>query len=188
MSAFYYRELPALGLVRGFVAYVDEKPAGFIAATHDASGFMRDALKKRLPQLIGTLVRSVARHPARMASMLEGVRIMWSLPATAREERCGEILSFGVLRGYRDRRFVAHTGLRISQDLLDGALHLLHEEGTRRVRVVVDADNLEARLFYLGSGWRPGADRVQGWSRTTVEFLRHAPLRSAPHPTPGPRA
>jgi ribosomal protein S18 acetylase RimI-like enzyme len=92
-------------------------------------------------------------------------------------------LSFAVAPEFRERRFVARTRLRISQDLLNEAMRALREAGAAVSRAIVDADNLEARLFYLGNGWQPGAGRVPGWRKHTVEFLWHAGSeRAAPSP------
>jgi ribosomal protein S18 acetylase RimI-like enzyme len=181
MSRFYYRVLPRLGLICGHVAYVDERPAGFIVATHDSSGFMQAALRRRFLHVAWVLAWSVLRDPSRLGAIMEAVRIMRGLPPPVPGQSGGEILSFGVLPEFRARDFVMRTRLRISQDLLNAAIEQLSRGGTERVRVIVDADNLEARLFYLGNGWRPGMDVVPGWRKVTVEFLWEPPSTDAPY-------
>lgn len=172
MARFYYRVLPRLGLICGLVAYVGDKPAGFIVATHDSSGFMQTALRRQFLRVAGVLAWSVVRNPSRIVAIWEAVQIMRGLPPPTPGQPNGEMLSFGVLPEYRSREFMARTRLKISQDLLKGALEQLRQRGVDRCRVIVDADNLEARLFYLGNGWRPGMDGfVPGWRKKTVEFI-----------------
>lgn len=171
MARFYYRALPRLGLICGQVAYVDDKPAGFIVATHDSSGFMQSAIRQQWLRIAAVMAWSVLRSPSRLGAIWEAVQIMRGLPPAEPGQPNGEVLSFGVLPEFRSRDFMLRTRLRISQDLLKGTLQQLHERSADRVRVIVDADNLEARLFYLGNGWRPGMDVVPGWRKKTVEFL-----------------
>jgi ribosomal protein S18 acetylase RimI-like enzyme len=171
MARFYYRVLPRLGLICGYVAYIDDRPAGFIVATHDSSGFMQAALKRKFLRVAWIMAWSALREPARLGAIWEAVQIMRGLPPPQPGQPNGELLSFGVLPEFRARDFMIRTRLRISQDLLKGALEQLRQRGAGRVRVIVDADNLEARLFYLGNGWRPGMEVVPGWRKKTVEFL-----------------
>jgi ribosomal protein S18 acetylase RimI-like enzyme len=171
MAGFYYRTLPRLGLVFGHVAYVDERPAGFIVATHDSSGFMQKAVRREFFTLARVMAWSVLRHPARVGAVWEAIQIMRGLPPSDPAHSPGELLSFGVLPQFRSRDFMLRTRLRISQDLLNATLDDLRARGVRHMRVIVDADNLEARMFYLGNGWQPGLDVVPGWRKKTVEFV-----------------
>lgn len=171
MRKFYYRTLPRMSLICGHVAYVDDQPAGFMVATQDSSGFMRQALRKRFLQIAGVMAWSLLRSPERLGAVWEGVQIMRGLPAAQPAQPAGEVLSFGVLPQYRAREFMVRTRLRISQELLKATLAQLTARGVMQARVIVDADNLEARLFYLGNGWQPGLDVVPGWRKKTVEFL-----------------
>lgn len=174
MGRFYYRTLPEMGLIFGHVAYVNERPAGFIVATDDSSGFMQRALRRKLPTIAAIMAWSVLRDPKRIGAVWEAVQIMRGLPPAEPNQPASEILSFGVLPEFRAREFVARTRLRISQDLLRAVVSGFESRGVGRARVIVDADNLEARLFYLGSGWVPGMEVVPGWRKKTVEFLWQA--------------
>jgi ribosomal protein S18 acetylase RimI-like enzyme len=174
MAGFYYRTLPRLRLICGHVAYIADRPAGFIAATHDSSGFMQQALRLEFFTLARVMLGSVLRDPRRVAAIWEAVQIMRGLPRADPADHAGELLSFGVLPEYRSRDFLLRTRLRLSQDLLAATLEQLRARGVNLVRVIVDADNLEARMFYLGSGWQPGRDAVPGWRKKTVEFLWRA--------------
>lgn len=182
LQRFYYRTLPRLGLISGQVAFVDGRPAGFIVATHDSAGFMRAAIRRHFPRIAGILTVSVLRDPRRIAAIWEGLQILRGLPPQAPGQMRGEILSMGVLPEFRRREFLVRTRLRIGQDLLAAALEQLEARGVSEVRAIVDADNLEARLFYSGQGWIPGLARVPGWRKETVEFLWQA--RGATHARP----
>ena len=179
MRRFYYRTLPKMGLIFGAVAYVDDEPAGFIVATQNSSGFMQEALRSRFVEIAAVLGWSVVRQPSRIGAIWEALQIMRGLPAPDPSQPAGELLSFGVLPRYRARDFILRTRLRISQDLLKAVVRQLSDRGVGAVRVIVDADNVEARMFYLGNGWRPGLDVVPGWRKKTVEFLWGADAREA---------
>lgn len=174
MQRFYYTALPQMGLIFGAVAYVDSTPAGFIVATADSAGFMRAGIRRGWWRLGWVMVSTLLRNPARIAAVREAMGIMRGVEQAPAERPVGELLSFAVLPRFRERRFVAQTGLRISQDLLREAMKGLRSAGVAFGRAIVDADNLEARLFYLGNGWTPGLARVPGWAKHTVEFLWHA--------------
>jgi ribosomal protein S18 acetylase RimI-like enzyme len=174
MSRFYYRQLPRLGLIFGQIAYVNEQPAGFIVATDDSSGFMQRAVRSRFFTIAATMATSILRDPKRLGAIWEAVQIMRGLPAAQEGHAVGEILSFGVLPAFRSRDFMVRSRLRISQDLLNAVVEQLRHRGVAAARVIVDADNLEARLFYLGNGWQPGLDAVPGWRKKTVEFIWQA--------------
>lgn len=171
LQRYYYRTLPRLGLIVGQVAYVDDQPAGFIVGTHDSAGFMRAAIRRHFLRIGVVLTASVLRDPRRIAAIWEGLQIMRGLPPSAVGQAPGEILSMGVLPEFRSREFCARTRLRIGQDLLAAVLDQLRARGVSEARAIVDADNLEARLFYSGQGWVPGLSRVPGWRKETVEFL-----------------
>jgi len=172
LQRYYYRTLPRLGLIFGQVAFVNHRPAGFIVATHDSAGFMRAAIRRHFLRIGWVLSVSVLRDPRRIAAIWEGLQIMRGLPAPEPGQAQGEILSMGVLPEFRSREFCARTRLRIGQDLLAAVLEQVAARGVGGVRAIVDADNLEARLFYSGQGWVPGLSRVPGWRKETVEFLR----------------
>lgn len=174
MKRFYYRQLPRLGLIFGLVAYVDDQPAGFIVATDDSSGFMQRAVRTKFFSIAGTMAWSVLRNPSRLGAIWEAIQIMRGLPPGQANRMVGELLSFGVLPAFRSREFMSASRLRISQDLLNAAVEQMTSRGVNTARVIVDADNLEARLFYLGNGWEPGLDAVPGWRKKTVEFIWHA--------------
>lgn len=183
MESFYYKTLVQEGVLCGAVAYVDGVPAGFIVGTVEAAGFMRRALRRHPLRLAWLFGVSVLGDPRRLAALWESWQIMRGQPETpVGADNVAEILSFGVLPTYRSPKFVRQSGLRISLDLLQLMLQQLYACRARRVRVVVDEDNLEARLFYQGQGWELGNERVAGWRKPVVEYVRResagAPLQA----------
>lgn len=170
MERFYYRSLPALQLIYGAVAYVDDQPAGLIVATHDSDGFMRTALHRRWWLIAWVLGGALLRKPRRAAALWEAIRIMGNRETAARAEPIGELLSFGVLPEFRSARFVRHSGLRVGQDLMQTALDRLRAHGVQAVCALVDKDNVTVKLMYRGLGWRLTADDVPGWRTPQVEF------------------
>jgi ribosomal protein S18 acetylase RimI-like enzyme len=175
MERFYYSVLPSLDLIFGAIAYVDDKPAGFIVATADAKGFMRTGILKAWGRLTWTMFVSVVKRPSRLAAIWEALSIMKGVETGLPGPAHGELLSFAVLKPYRERAFIARTGIRISNELMRAAFEALTIRKVRACRAIVDADNTEARLFYLGHGWQPGLAKVPGWRKHTVEFIWQPP-------------
>lgn len=176
MEQFYYTTLVREGVLRGAVAYVGGAPAGFIVGTIESAGFMRRALRRHPLRLAGIIGVSVLGDPRRFVPLLEAWRIMRNLPEPVSSEGdVGEILSLGVLPEFRSPKFIRQTGLKISLDLVQLMLRQLEAGGARTVRVVVDEDNLEARLFYQGQGWELGEAQPGGWRKPTVEYVWRAP-------------
>ncbi len=171
MEKFYYRVLPRADLIFGGTAYVDDRPVGFIVATSDSSGFMPVAIRRYWARLVGVLVLSLLRSPGRLGAALEGWNVLRNLEPAQRDHRVGELLSLGVLPEYRTGRFLVEAGLRIPTGLLDLAVEQMRQRGVELIRAIVDEDNLQARFFYHGAGWKPGAASVPGWRKQAVEFL-----------------
>ncbi|MGH3117312.1 MAG: GNAT family N-acetyltransferase [Gaiellales bacterium] len=169
MESFYYRVLPRQGLIVGAVAYVDEQPAGFVAATHDR-GFMRTALRTRWPRAAWAVGTSVVAAPKALGAVWQAWGMMRSRRRAEGGEREGEILTLGVLPAYRERNFIRHSGLRIATDLLDMAVGALRKMGIQQIGAVVRADNTEAKLFYVGLGWTLHRTSVPGVRTAAVEF------------------
>ncbi len=180
MEKFYYRVLPQMGSIYGVLAYVDSEPAGFIVVTDDPAGFMPHVIRRHWFSLGWTLATSLLLAPRRIASAIEGARIMASRPAEERtahpmshEHEYGEILSFGVLEPYRQIKFVRATGLRLGSELMDRALDMLGKSGVEVVRAIVDADNMPAQMFYRGLEWKLVGKSGAGWKYPGVEFSMH---------------
>ena len=170
LEQFYYRTLVEEGALHGTVAWVDAAPAGFIAAADDSAGFMRLVLKRRFLRVGKAGVAALLRKPSRVTVVLPILRLMTAQKPGPSGEAEGEILSMGVEEEFRRPRFISTRGHRISFDLLDHELERMRQSGVRRVRAVVDSDNLAAQLLYRHLGWTLTRGGVPGWERPTVEF------------------
>ncbi len=170
VERFYYRTLIRDRLIGGALVTADDRPAAFIVATDDPDGFMPRAFRRHPVRCGSVILWSVLKEPSRLLAMREAMSIQSNMAAQDYAPGTGEILSFGVRSEFRSRKFVNETGRRFGPELMSAALDFLRERHTKRVRAVVDKDNLEARLFYKSLGWRPGGD-VHGWSVPTSEFL-----------------
>jgi ribosomal protein S18 acetylase RimI-like enzyme len=171
MEDFYYRVLPREGLLFGAIAYVGAQPAGFIAATHDRSGFMRTAFERGWPRLLAVLGVSMLMGSTSIGALWQAAQVMRGGRRAERDARTGEILSLGVLPVYRQPAFVRQSGIRIATDLLDLAVEDLRALGVQEIGAAVRSDNTEAKLFYAGLGWHLDGPRVVGRRSTAVQFV-----------------
>lgn len=168
---FYYTLLPAHGLIHVMVAYVDDKPAGFIAVTPDPNGFMGVALRRWWYRIGWMLFLSVVAQPfTRIPALWEAFRIMTTRKDGEPDPYTAEFLSLGVLPEFTNPKFVMESGLRIARELITQGVRVLTDTGAKRVTAVVDADNLPARMMYYGLGWTLSRDSVPGWRAPSVEF------------------
>jgi ribosomal protein S18 acetylase RimI-like enzyme len=171
MERFYYRVLPLNGLIFGAVAYVDDRAAGFVAATPDSAGFMRSALRRWWPRVAWVLGTSVVLAPRSIRPVWEAGRAMRKRRPAQGSRPEGEILSLGVLPGYHELRGDNAPGRRISADLLGYAVGQLEARGVGVIRAMVRADNTPAKLFYSGLGWTLRRTNAPEWTSPTTEFV-----------------
>lgn len=171
MERFYYKFLPREGLIFGAVAYVNNQPVGFVVATHDSSGFMREAMRRWWPHLLWVVGLSVLLAPKSIAAVWEAVRIMATRRRIEDSRADGEVLSLGVLSEYREPNFVRRSGRRIGNELLDYAVTQLRARGVRVIRAMVAADNTPTKLFYSGLGWTLSRSDTPKWRAHTAEFV-----------------
>lgn len=171
VKEFYYTVLPADNLISGVVAYVDDRPAGFIVATDNPDGFMSLATRRHAPRIGWIMLKSVLRSPRRLGAIREAYSVQKNVKAEEYGPEMGELLSFGVLPQYRSRSFVRKTSIHVGADLLARAVSQLAAAGKTSIRAIVDKDNLEAQIFYRFHGWRVGLPDVKGWRVPSMEFL-----------------
>lgn len=175
LERFYYTWLPREGKVFGAIAYVDDAPVGFIAATSDSAGFMPSTLSRRWPWLAWALARSVLQSPRRLGSILDTWRIMAARKPVRRGLREGEILSMGVLPAYREPEFIHQSRIRVAHDLLEAVMGRFQAQDVPLVRAIVDSDNYAAQFFYSALGWSLGREQVPGWRVPSIEFVWERP-------------
>lgn len=171
MKEFYYGELPGLGMISGVVAYIDQKPAGFIVATQDPAGFMMQGVREKFFKLLFLMIKLVILEPRRIFSIWEALQIMRNLPESAKDSGVGELLSFGVLPEYVKRKIQKAIGHNMSGVLVEKAVDLLAQQKCNEVRAVVDEDNVAAKMFYHGMGWQVSQEKVEGWKVPTMQFV-----------------
>jgi len=153
---FCYTVLIREGLLRAAVYDVDGQAAGFIAYTDRSITFHRDALHKYPFRVGWVLMRSIALDARMFTKIVRALRVIHS---RSRETRIGtdplaEVVAIGVLPEYRSPKFMRRTGRKISEELILHAARWFRERGLERMRLVVDADNLQTVLFYHGLGAR----------------------------------
>ena len=163
---FYYKDLPGMGLIFGAVGYVGGRAAGFIAATHDANGFMGAALAQKWPKVAWIVATALAADPRRIAAIWEVLRIQRDRERSNEIVGKGEILSLGVLAQYR-----TGSGLNIARDLVQSVMKVFQARGVTRVCAVVDADNQQSLRFFRKLGFRRGRAPLPGWRRPSVELV-----------------
>jgi ribosomal protein S18 acetylase RimI-like enzyme len=171
MKDFYYLVLPREGLITGAVAYVEDCPVGFVVATHDSSGFMRAALRRWWPSLVGVVALSLVSAPKSIHAVWQAIRVMAKRSHNDASQSDGEILSLGVLSEYRTPNFIKRSGLRIGKDLIDCAVDQLEAKGVKAIRAIVASDNTPTKLFYSGLGWTLRRTNVPEWTTQTAEFV-----------------
>ncbi len=171
LRRFCYTVLLRDGLMRATLFEVEGRPAGFVAYTSRSISFHRHALRRHWAYVAWLIGLSVVREPRLVARLLKAVWLMLSRRAELRlgDDPLGEILAIGVLPDYRTPPFVRRTGLRIGEELVAHVAADLRRAGVQRLRMVVEAHNKPALLFYhrLGGRFEPyahaGEPMVQVW-------------------------
>jgi ribosomal protein S18 acetylase RimI-like enzyme len=145
---FYYRVLPEEGLVLGYVAYVDDRPVGFLATTRDANGFLSAAMRRRWRSVLAVLLRhppSLRRH---------------------RAERVSEFLSLGVRPTRQHGVTTGPSRRQVARTLMDAA----SEHLPRPLVALVDETNAPARRMYDELGWTVSDRLTAGWPVTQLVY------------------
>jgi ribosomal protein S18 acetylase RimI-like enzyme len=152
MKGFYFGALVEDGIIRCDLYYYQGRPAGFIAYTEQGWGFVSVSVRRhwfRLGMLLGW---SVLRNPARLKTIGEVLLLMRKRGDEPPPPYRAEFLVFGVLPEFRSREFIQQTGRRISAELFENAKQCFARLGLPGFRLMVEADNREAVLFYHRMG------------------------------------
>jgi len=149
LRRFCYTVLIKDGLLRAALYEVDGRPAGFIAYTTRSITFHRIAVRRHWVYVALLTIISVARDPRILLHLLKGIRLT-------------------LLPEYRSREFVRRTGRRISCELFARTREYFRREKIASFRLLVEADNREALLFYhaMGCSFRHAPNGEQ-----TVELI-----------------
>lgn len=171
LGAFCYTVLVRAGLMRAALALVDGRPVGFVAYSARSITFHRTAIRKHLFLVAGLVTLSIFRQPAVLLRIPKAIHLMFSRRAETHlgEDPLAEILAIGVLPEYLTPQFVRRTGVKISRRLVSHAASYFSSIGLDRMRMIVEADNRPAILFYhtLGARFEPyqqaGEPMFQVW-------------------------
>jgi len=171
LRRFCYGVLLRDGLMRAALFEVDGTPAGFVAYTSRSITFHREAVGRHWAYVAWLIALSVVCDPRLVARLLKALRLMFSRRAELNLGRdpLGEVLAIGVLPAYLTPEFVRRTGVRIGDELVAHAASYLRGAGVDRMRMVVEAHNKPALLFYhrLGGRFEPyehaGEPMVHVW-------------------------
>jgi cyclopropane fatty-acyl-phospholipid synthase-like methyltransferase/ribosomal protein S18 acetylase RimI-like enzyme len=138
------------GLLKAALYEIDGKPVGFISYTPRSITFHRTSLNKHWLYALWILSLSIVQQPQRFLRLIQVVHVMLSRRSEQEVERdpLGEVVSIGVLPDCLAPKFVRETGLRISQSLVFHAMGYFQRAGVKEMRMIVDADNKPALLFY----------------------------------------
>lgn len=147
------------GLLHLAIAEVGDQPVGFIAYTDRAKDFHRAMFRKHLVEAGWLIGLSLLQRPQRVLQLPRAMKVVLSrdnLPKDV-EEIQAEVVSVGVRPDFLTPAFVRRTGLRIGLMLLNHAIDHFRSGNHKRVRMIVDADNRRALLFYhtLGASFTP---------------------------------
>jgi len=154
LERFCYTTLIQDGLMKAAYFEVDGQPAGFIAFTDHSITFHRAAIKNHYGYVAYLVLISILRDPRVMLRLWRAMRLMFSRRSEKilGEDPLAEIVAIGVLPEYRNPVFMRRTGLRISEELVDHAASYFRSVGLKKIRLVIDADNHAALMFYRSLG------------------------------------
>lgn len=133
---------------------IEGQPAGFIAYTDRAQIFHSSVFRKHFIQVGWIVGVSLLQQPRRLLRLPRALRVVLSrdeLPDTSKNTEA-EVTAFGVRPEFLTPAFVRRTGLRVASLLMDHAFDHFRSVGLSSVRMVVDADNRHALLFYHALG------------------------------------
>lgn len=149
-----YAPAVASNLLEIAIAEVDGRAAGFVAYTTKPHDFHTKLLHKSFFKAAWALSLSLLTQPRRVRYLPRAFQVIFSrstLP-DAIAEASTEVVCFGVRPEYLTPAFVRQTGLRIGVLLLEHAFAYFRQHDFYDTRMIVDADNHRALLFYQSLG------------------------------------
>ena len=154
LRRFCYTVLLREGLLKAAIYEVDEKPAGFVVFTDRSISFHRAAIRRHWGYVAYLVIISMLRDPRVALRLWGAIRLMFSRRSEKNlgEDPLAEIVAIGVLPEYRNPVFIRQSGLRISEELVNHAASYFRSVGLKKIRLVVDADNHAALMFYRSLG------------------------------------
>ncbi len=151
---FCYTTLLRDGLMRAVLCEVQQEPAGFVVYTSRAHTFHRTAMRNHLLQVMWLGLLSAMDDDRPVARLMEAGQAMLarrSEPPTEKDPSA-EVLAIAVKPQFSNPAFVRTSGARLSELLVRHCAVAFRGEGLKRMRMIVDADNRAALLFYSALG------------------------------------
>ena len=142
------------GLLEVAVAEVNGRPSGFIAYTNDPERFYASLIRPHMFKVMRVMATALITRPDRLRHVPRAIKVTFSrndLGENAANTRT-EIISFGVRPEYLTTDFVRKTKIRVGIKLLQHAATYFRQHGFDSTRMIVDADNTRALLFYQSLG------------------------------------
>ena len=172
LKKFCYTVLLKDNLMKAALYEVDGKPAGFIAYTDKSITFHRFAIRNHLGYVIYLVILSIIRYPWVVLRLPKVIYLMLSRRGEKNlgEDPQAEVLAIGVLQEYRSPVFILKTGLRISEQLIGHVISFFRSMGLKKVRLIVDADNTPALMFYHNLGGRFESYEMAGVPSVLIWF------------------
>lgn len=146
LKQFYYPQLTKNNLLFCEYYKYDQKIVGFITYTTEPEKFVKIGIKKSFFNFIFALTASIFEDYRRFIYLLKGSQLEKAHHNCDTGEAA--VVSFGVLPYYRSREFTKKSKLYISNDLFANAMDSLNKLGFRKLRMIVEPNNIEALLFY----------------------------------------
>jgi ribosomal protein S18 acetylase RimI-like enzyme/2-polyprenyl-3-methyl-5-hydroxy-6-metoxy-1,4-benzoquinol methylase len=154
-----YRLPMSDNLLRAALYYVDGQPVGLIGYTSRAATFHARALRNHWVRSGFALVAALLADPRRLLRLARALRVIVGRggEVSPQPDPSAEVLSIGVLPEYLTPAFVARSGRRISEELVEHAAAYFVRAGLPNMRMFVDANNTRTLLFYhrMGAEFQP---------------------------------
>ncbi len=152
MRSFYYPRLGGSGLIRCVFAVHDGQYVGLIVFTDRPDDFMQVGLRRHLPSLAWATGWAILRRPSRLS-------VVWKVSSDkqGRQERnsdgaVGEILTVGVVRAYRGRKF-GDPQRTVASQLLHHTIDSARGWNLTQINVVTKRDNERSIALYESHGF-----------------------------------
>ncbi len=136
------------------IAEVDGRPAGFIAYTIDHHRFHASLIGSHRLKVMTVMAKAIFTRPSRLRHVPRSLKAVISRDdlGDKTSSDATEVACFGVRPEFLTPEFIHRTKVRVGVKLLQHAASCFLQHGFDRTRMIVDADNRLALLFYQSLG------------------------------------
>ncbi len=136
------------------IAEVDGRPAGFIAYTIDPHRFHSSLIGSHRLKVMAVMAKALLTRPSRLRHVPRALKVVVSRDDLGENPTPigTEVVCFGVRPEYLTADFIHKTKVRVGVKLLQHAASYFLQHGFDSTRMIVDADNRPALLFYQSLG------------------------------------